>query len=53
MSDGGYGVVGDIVIGLVGALIGGWIVNNLETASSFWSPSCTSCAASHSPPEGY
>lgn len=25
MSGGGYGLVGDIVIGIVGALLGGWI----------------------------
>jgi uncharacterized membrane protein YeaQ/YmgE (transglycosylase-associated protein family) len=28
MSGGGYGVVGDIVIGLVGALIGGFLVEH-------------------------
>ena len=28
MSGGGYGVVGDIVVGLIGALIGGYLVNH-------------------------
>jgi uncharacterized membrane protein YeaQ/YmgE (transglycosylase-associated protein family) len=28
MSGGGYGVVGDIVVGLIGALIGGFLVNH-------------------------
>ncbi len=25
MKDGGYGLVGDLVLGLVGSLVGGWI----------------------------
>ncbi|MHB1135018.1 MAG: GlsB/YeaQ/YmgE family stress response membrane protein [Chloroflexota bacterium] len=25
MGDGGYGVLGDIVVGIVGALVGGWL----------------------------
>jgi uncharacterized membrane protein YeaQ/YmgE (transglycosylase-associated protein family) len=28
MSGGGYGVVGDIIVGLIGALIGGFLVNH-------------------------
>lgn len=28
MSGGGYGVVGDIVVGLIGALIGGYLVDH-------------------------
>jgi uncharacterized membrane protein YeaQ/YmgE (transglycosylase-associated protein family) len=29
MSGGGFGVVGDIVVGIIGALIGGWLFGNL------------------------
>ncbi len=29
MRGGGYGVVGDIVLGILGALIGGWITSAL------------------------
>jgi uncharacterized membrane protein YeaQ/YmgE (transglycosylase-associated protein family) len=32
---GGYGVIGDIVIGIVGALVGGIIFNVLHIASPF------------------
>ncbi len=28
MSGGGYGVVGDIIVGLIGSLIGGYLVNH-------------------------
>jgi uncharacterized membrane protein YeaQ/YmgE (transglycosylase-associated protein family) len=34
MRGGGYGVVGDIVVGLVGALIGGFIANALGLGAS-------------------
>jgi len=34
MRGGGYGVVGDIVVGLVGALIGGFLANLLGLGSS-------------------
>jgi len=30
---GGYGLIGDIVIGIVGAFIGGWIFRQLGVAS--------------------
>jgi uncharacterized membrane protein YeaQ/YmgE (transglycosylase-associated protein family) len=29
MRGGGFGVVGDIVVGIIGALIGGWLFGNL------------------------
>ena len=28
MKDGGYGLVGDMVLGLIGSVVGGWIVSN-------------------------
>jgi len=31
----GYGLVGDIIIGICGAFIGGWIMRTLGTASPF------------------
>ncbi len=32
MKGGGYGVVGDIVVGVLGAVIGGWLFNALGVA---------------------
>ena len=29
MSGGGYGLIGDIVVGIVGAFIGGWLAGRL------------------------
>ncbi len=29
MRGGGYGIVGDIVLGILGALVGGWITSQL------------------------
>jgi uncharacterized membrane protein YeaQ/YmgE (transglycosylase-associated protein family) len=29
MSDGGYGLIGDIIIGVIGGLLGGWLATNL------------------------
>ncbi len=29
MKGGGYGIVGDIILGILGALIGGWLAQNL------------------------
>jgi len=29
MKGGGYGLVGDLVIGVIGALIGGWLLGSL------------------------
>jgi uncharacterized membrane protein YeaQ/YmgE (transglycosylase-associated protein family) len=34
MRGGGYGVVGDIIVGLVGALIGGFLANLLGLGAS-------------------
>lgn len=34
MRGGGYGVVGDIIVGLVGALIGGFVANLLGLGAS-------------------
>jgi uncharacterized membrane protein YeaQ/YmgE (transglycosylase-associated protein family) len=33
MKGGGYGVLGDIVVGILGALIGGWLFSALGVAS--------------------
>jgi len=33
MKGGGYGVVGDIVVGVVGALIGGWLFTRMGGTS--------------------
>ena len=33
MKGGGYGVVGDIVVGVVGALIGGWLFTRMGVAA--------------------
>ena len=35
MRGGGYGLIGDIVIGVVGAFIGGLLVDVLDPAASF------------------
>ena len=32
---GGYGLIGDIIIGIVGAFVGGWIFRQLGVASPF------------------
>ena len=32
MKGGGYGVIGDIVVGIVGALIGGWLFGMMGLA---------------------
>ena len=33
MGGTGYGLIGDIIIGIVGAFVGGWIFNSLGVAS--------------------
>ena len=33
MKGGGFGVVGDIVVGIVGALIGGWLFTTMGVSS--------------------
>jgi uncharacterized membrane protein YeaQ/YmgE (transglycosylase-associated protein family) len=33
MKGGGYGMVGDIVVGVIGALIGGWLFTKMGVAS--------------------
>ena len=35
MKGGGYGVIGDIVIGIVGAFIGGWLFSTLGISTPF------------------
>ena len=35
MRGGGYGVIGDIIVGLVGALIGGFLANLLLPGANF------------------
>jgi len=32
---GGYGIIGDIIVGIVGAFIGGWIFRALGTTAPF------------------
>ncbi|HUP46551.1 MAG TPA: GlsB/YeaQ/YmgE family stress response membrane protein, partial [Thermoanaerobaculia bacterium] len=31
----GYGIIGDIIIGIVGAFVGGWIFSQLGVSSPF------------------
>ena len=31
----GYGLIGDVIIGICGAFVGGWIMRTLGTASPF------------------
>ncbi|MBS0578154.1 MAG: GlsB/YeaQ/YmgE family stress response membrane protein [Proteobacteria bacterium] len=33
MKGGGYGVVGDIVVGILGALLGGWLFSTLGVST--------------------
>jgi uncharacterized membrane protein YeaQ/YmgE (transglycosylase-associated protein family) len=33
VKGGGFGVVGDIVVGVIGALIGGWLFSTLGTSA--------------------
>ena len=35
MGGTGYGLIGDIIIGIVGAFVGGWIFNSLGVGSPF------------------
>jgi uncharacterized membrane protein YeaQ/YmgE (transglycosylase-associated protein family) len=35
MGGSGYGLIGDIIIGIVGAFVGSWIFKQLGTASPF------------------
>lgn len=35
MGGSGYGLIGDIIIGIVGAFVGGWIFRQLGTTSPF------------------
>jgi uncharacterized membrane protein YeaQ/YmgE (transglycosylase-associated protein family) len=35
---GGYGIIGDIIIGIVGALLGGWIFSQMGWHSPFGGP---------------
>lgn len=35
MGGSGYGLIGDIIIGIVGAFVGGWIFRTLGTGSPF------------------
>ena len=35
VAGGGYGLIGDIIIGIVGAFIGGWIFKTLGVSSPF------------------
>ena len=34
MSGGGYGLIGDIVVGIIGAILGGWLAGLLGLGSS-------------------
>jgi uncharacterized membrane protein YeaQ/YmgE (transglycosylase-associated protein family) len=33
MKGGGYGVVGDIIVGIVGALLGGWLFSTMGVST--------------------
>lgn len=33
MKDGGYGLIGDMVLGLVGSVVGGWIFRALSVSA--------------------
>ena len=33
MKDGGYGLIGDMVLGLAGSVVGGWIFRNLGVSA--------------------
>lgn len=33
MKGGGYGVVGDIIVGIIGALIGGWLFSTMGVST--------------------
>jgi uncharacterized membrane protein YeaQ/YmgE (transglycosylase-associated protein family) len=35
MGGTGYGIIGDIIIGIVGAFVGGWLLRALGTGSPF------------------
>ena len=35
MGGTGYGIIGDIIIGIIGAFVGSWIFQKLGTASPF------------------
>ena len=35
MGGTGYGIIGDIIIGIVGAFVGGWLFSKLGVASPF------------------
>ena len=35
MGGTGYGLIGDIIIGIIGAFVGGWLFNVLGTSSPF------------------
>ena len=35
MGGSGYGLIGDIIIGIVGAFVGGWLFNALGAGSPF------------------
>jgi uncharacterized membrane protein YeaQ/YmgE (transglycosylase-associated protein family) len=35
MGGTGYGIIGDIIIGIVGAFVGGWIFRQLGTTTPF------------------
>ena len=35
VAKGGFGIVGDIIIGIIGAFVGGWIFARLGTAAPF------------------
>jgi len=35
LGEGGYGIVGDIVVGIVGAVVGGWLFRQLNIATPF------------------
>ncbi len=37
MKGGGYGIIGDVIVGLIGAVIGGWVFQHVVTGDAgFW-----------------
>jgi len=36
MKGGGYGLIGDLVLGLVGSVVGGWIFRALGVSAGGW-----------------
>jgi uncharacterized membrane protein YeaQ/YmgE (transglycosylase-associated protein family) len=42
----GYGIIGDVVVGLIGAFLGNWLVRTLHVAVNLGNPSVNQVAVS-------